>query len=572
VSLPLDHEEEQLRSVAIQNAQAILVARQKAEQELVDAKEALEARTAELERANALIRTIAENAASCLLMLDENGVATYMNPAAVRETGYSLEELARAPFHDVLHATASQGGHHTGDCAIRNARVRREPLSNHRDLFVRKDGSLFPVACSLAPFEQGEGAGAVLEFRNVTDELAAQKALEDASRRKDQFLATLSHELRTPMTAVLGWAKMLALGLPEEEAGAAIRAIVTSAEVQAQLIDDVLDVSRVVAGKMTFTPAPVEAGPVVQAAMTTIHPAAIAKGIEVLASVPPRLPRVLGDEGRLQQIVWNLLSNAVKFTPEGGRVQVQLERVDANVQVTVSDNGKGIEPKFLPFVFERFSQEDSSITRTFGGMGMGLAIVKSIIELHGGTVQAFSEGAGKGTTFIISLPAANESRNRQSPQPSREEPPGDTILECPPELVGLKLLVVDDDPSTCEMVGTAFEQCGARVKTVDSAVGALAQIRVWLPDILVADISMPEMDGYQLIEQLRTRDTQAGGKVPAVALTAMARIEDRMKALAAGYQMHVAKPVELSELRAVVASLASVIVKESEGGQLQRKN
>ncbi|HVE71592.1 MAG TPA: histidine kinase dimerization/phospho-acceptor domain-containing protein, partial [Thermoanaerobaculia bacterium] len=324
--MPLDHEEEQLRSVAIQNAQAILLARQKAEEELVAAKEALEARTAELERANALIRTIAENAASCLLMLDERGVATYMNPAAVRETGYSLEEFARAPFHDVLHATASQGGHDTTACAVRNARVQREPLSNHRDLFVRKDGSTFPVSCSLAPFEQGEGAGAVLEFRNITDELAAQKALEDANRRKDQFLATLSHELRTPMTAVLGWAKMLAVGLPEDEARPAIAAIVRSAEVQAQLIDDVLDVSRVVAGKMTFTPAPVEVGPVVQAAMTTIHPAAVAKGIDVLASVPPRLPRVLGDEGRLQQIVWNLLSNAVKFTPRGGTITVRVAR------------------------------------------------------------------------------------------------------------------------------------------------------------------------------------------------------------------------------------------------------
>jgi CheY-like chemotaxis protein len=194
--------------------------------------------------------------------------------------------------------------------------------------------------------------------------------------------------------------------------------------------------------------------------------------------------------------------------------------------------------------------------------------VKSIVELHGGTVQAFSEGAGKGTTFTISLPAANESRNRQHPKQTEEEPLDNTILECPPELLGLKLLVVDDDSGTCDMVRTAFEQCGARVKTASSAVGALALMQGWLPDILVADISMPNMDGYQLIEQLRSRDPQEGGKVPAVALTAMARIEDRMKTLAAGYQMHVAKPVELSELRAVVASLASVIVKEGESGPL----
>ncbi|HEY8712464.1 MAG TPA: PAS domain-containing sensor histidine kinase, partial [Thermoanaerobaculia bacterium] len=340
-----DHEEELLRSVAIQNAQSILLARQRAEQELVAAKEALELRTAELERANELILTIAENAASCLLMLDERGIATYMNPAAIEETGYSLEEFAKAPFHDVLHAPAKDGGHSADDCPIRNARERMQPLKKHRDLFVRHDGSMFPVSCSLSPLQRdGRPAGAVLEFRDITDEQAAQKALEDASRRKDQFLATLSHELRTPMTAVLGWARMLKLGLAEADVRGAIDAIEKSAAMQAQLIDDVLDVSRVAAGKMTFKPAPVDLGLVLRAAMTTVHPAAAAKGIEILASAPPQLPRVLGDEGRLQQIIWNLLSNAVKFTPRGGTITVRLIAVGSLLRLTVQDTGKGIDP------------------------------------------------------------------------------------------------------------------------------------------------------------------------------------------------------------------------------------
>ena len=365
MGLPHDDEEKLLRSVAIQNAQSILLARQRAEQELVAAKEVLELRTAELERANELIRTIAENAASGLLMLDERGIATYMNPAAIEETGYTLEEFAKAPFHDVLHAPAHLGGHSADACPIRNARERMLPLKKHRDLFVRKDGSAFPVSCSLSPLQRdGRAAGAVLEFRDITDEQVAQKALEETSRRKDQFLATLSHELRTPMTAVLGWARMLKLGLSETEAAEALDAIEKSAEIQARLIDDVLDVSRITAGKMTFNPAPVEVGPVLRAAMTTVHPAATAKGIEILASAPPLLPRVLGDEGRLQQVIWNLLANAVKFTPRGGTITVRLAHAGSVLRLTVQDNGKGIDPEYLPHVFEPFSQEDATTTRS----------------------------------------------------------------------------------------------------------------------------------------------------------------------------------------------------------------
>ncbi len=551
MSLPLDDEEEQLRSVAIQNAQAILLARQKAEQDLLAAKEALELRTAELERANALIRTIAENAASCLLMLDERGVATYMNPSAVRETGYALAEFAQAPFHDVLHATPGQGGHEIEACPIRNARLRKEPLSNHRDLFVRKDGSTFPVSCSLAPFEQGEGAGAVLEFRNIADELAAQKALEDASRRKDQFLATLSHELRTPMTAVLGWAKMLAAGLPEDEARAAIAAIVRSAEVQAQLIDDVLDVSRVVAGKMTFTPAPVEIAPVVRAAMTTVHPAAVAKGIEVLASVPPRLPPVLGDEGRLQQIVWNLLSNAVKFTPRGGTITIRVARAGPVLRLMVQDTGRGIEPDYLPRVFEAFTQEDGSMTRSHEGIGLGLSIARSLVELHGGRIRAASEGAGRGATFTVELPVLKGESPAVRTQESGARPVAPAADSPLTDLRGARVLVIDDQDVTRDLVAGVFRRAQAEVAAASSVREGVAAFHSFLPDIVVCDLAMPDEDGYAFLRTIRSLPPPASA-TPIVALTAFGHPDDRRLALAAGFDEYLKKPIDPADLTAAV--------------------
>jgi CheY-like chemotaxis protein len=242
-------------------------------------------------------------------------------------------------------------------------------------------------------------------------------------------------------------------------------------------------------------------------------------------------------------------------------VQIRLERAEPNVELTISDNGQGIKPDFLPFAFDRFSQTDGSIVRAHGGLGVGLAIVKSIVELHGGTVRAQSEGEGLGASFTVLLPINERWVNDQpqGEQPAREVLSSVT-LDCPSELAGLRILVTDDEPDTCEMVKTAFEQCGSIVRMATSAAGALAQMDTWLPDLLIADISMPAMDGYELIRQVRKRHSGAGGKIPAVALTAMARIEDRVKALACGYQMHVAKPVELGELRAVVASLASIVV------------
>lgn len=402
-----DDEEVLLRSVAMQNAQSILLARQRAEQELLAAKEALELRTAELERANGLIRTIAENAASSLLMLDERGYVSYMNPASVALTGFTLTDLADLPLHDILHAPRERGGDAIASCPLRLGSGPVVAIKDHRDVFLRRDGSAFPVSCSLAPlYRNGALSGAVLEFRNITDELLAQKTLEDANRRKDEFLATLSHELRTPMTSILGWVHLFRIGLTETEKREAISAIERSANIQAQLIDQVLDVSRIAAGKMLFVPTPVDVSFALQNAISTIYPAAAEKEISIASRIPRGLPAVSGDASRLQQVFWNLLSNSIKFSPRGGLITAAASRTGSRLQIAITDSGKGISADYLPHVFETFSQEDSSSTRAYQGIGLGLSIARSLVELHGGTIRAASDGLGKGATFTVELPAA----------------------------------------------------------------------------------------------------------------------------------------------------------------------
>lgn len=550
-----DDEEQLLRSVAIQNAQSILLARQRAEQELVAAKEALELRTEELERANELVRTIAENASSCLLMLDERGVATYVNPAALKQTGYAAADFAEATFHDLLHAPVK--GVDAEHCPIKVARERMLPLRNHRDVFARKDGSTFPVSCSLSPLQRdGRCAGAVIEFRDITDEQLAQKTLEDANRRKDQFLATLSHELRTPMTAVLGWARMLKVGLNEEETREAIDAIEKSAEIQAQLIDDVLDVSRVVAGKMTFKPLPIDLGQVLRAAMTTVHPAAAAKGIEILASVPPRVPCVLGDEGRLQQVIWNLLSNAVKFTPRGGTITVRVAVAASVLRLTVHDTGKGIEAGYLPHVFEAFSQEDASMTRSHEGIGLGLSIVRSLVELHGGRIRAASEGAGRGATFIVELPVMeSEPDVVRTPKRKRSASPASSSADLPP-LQGVRVLVIDDQDITRDLVTAIFRRAQAEVHSASSVREGLEQFATTSPDVVVCDLAMPEEDGFAFVRAVRLLPSVSNA-TPVIALTAFGRPEDRQHALAAGFDAYLKKPVDPEELASTVLRLST---------------
>jgi PAS domain S-box-containing protein len=398
--------------------------------------------------------------------------------------------------------------------------------------------------------------------RAEAEQVAAEKErlyieAQESSRLKDEFLATVSHELRTPLTAILGWAHMLRTGqFSGDSAIKAFETIERNARTQAQLIDDLLDVSRIITGKLRIDVRPVDPNSFIEAAIESVRPAAEAKGVRVQRIMDTGVVTVSGDPVRLQQIVWNLLSNAIKFTPRGGRVQVRLERINSHIEIAVSDSGAGIAQEFLPYVFDRFRQADQRTTRQYGGLGLGLAIVRHLVELHGGTVRAESLGEGQGATFTVVLPVAPVYQSVG--QEARVHPAArDTLpsYECPERLDGLQVLAVDDEPDTRELLKAGLAQCGAKVTVVGSASEALESMRSAVPDLLISDIGMPETDGYELIRRVRELPAEGGGKIPAIALTAYARVEDRMQALRAGYQMHVPKPVELAELVAVAASL-----------------
>ncbi len=381
---------------------------------------------------------------------------------------------------------------------------------------------------------------------------------QEASRLKDEFLATVSHELRTPLTAILGWAHMLRSGkFDDASVLKALETIERNARSQAQLIDDLLDVSRIITGKLRIDVRPVDPHTFIEAAVEAVQPAADAKGVRVQRIIDTGVVTVSGDPVRLQQVVWNLLSNAIKFTPKDGWVQLRLERVNSHLEITVSDSGDGIPPEFLPFVFDRFRQADQRTTRHHGGLGLGLAIVRHLVELHGGRVRAESAGEGHGSTFTVTLPVAPiyqrvDGEERVNPA-SRDTLPS---YECPDRLDGVHVLVVDDEPDTLEVLKAGLGQCGAEVSAVSSAAEALELMMADVPDLLISDIGMPGEDGYELIRKVRALPKENGGRIPAIALTAYARTEDRLKSLRAGYQMHVPKPVELAELVAVAASLA----------------
>jgi signal transduction histidine kinase/ActR/RegA family two-component response regulator len=384
-----------------------------------------------------------------------------------------------------------------------------------------------------------------------------EDALREADRRKDEFLATLSHELRTPLNAVYGWARMLRTGqIRHEAADRALDAIIRNAHAQVQLIDDLLDVSRVLAGKMRLEVQSVDLKTVIDAALDAVRPAAAAKGVRLQSVLDAGVIPMMGDPARLQQVVWNLLMNAVKFTPKGEHVQVHLLRVNSQVEIVVSDTGQGIAPEVLPFIFDRFRQGDSSSTRAHTGLGLGLALVRHLVELHGGTVVAHSAGEGKGATFIVKLPLSiaqmpAESEPRVHPTAAALPPPANAA-----RLDGVSVLVVDDDQDALDLASAILKAAGAVVKTCSSARTALETLSSWGPDVLVSDIEMPEEDGYSLIRHVRALAAEDGGKTPAVALTAYGRVQDRVLSLSAGYNMHVPKPVDPGELTTIIASLA----------------
>lgn len=397
----------------------------------------------------------------------------------------------------------------------------------------------------------------LLEQKRAQEERAELlKEAEAANRTKDEFLATMSHELRTPMTAILGWAHLLRTNrFSEDDLARALETVERNARAQTKLIDDLLDISRIITGKLRLDVRSVDLAAVIEAAVDATRPTAEAKAIRLQTVIDPQAGPVSGDTDRLQQVVWNLLTNAIKFTPKGGRVQVRLERINSHVEITVSDTGRGISAEFLPHVFDRFRQADGTTTRKHGGLGLGLSIVRQLVELHGGAVSAESAGEGQGSTFTVQLPIM--ITRKEVLRPGRRHPTagGSIAFDCPPSLKGLRVLVVDDEQDTRDLLRAVLEQCGSEVTTAASAAEAVEAFQQSKPDVLISDIGMPDEDGYLLIGKVRALEAGLGKRVPAIALTAYARVEDRVRALTAGFHVHVPKPIEPVELVAVVASL-----------------
>jgi len=405
--------------------------------------------------------------------------------------------------------------------------------------------------------------GMVVVSRDITDHKYAdmelrrtKKVAEEANRAKDEFLAVVSHELRTPLNAILGWAQLLqGRVLDEETMASALESIERNAKAQAQLINDLLDVSRIITGKLRLDTRPLDLSAVIESALDSVRPTAEAKEIRIVSRIEPPAGEVWGDPDRLKQVIWNLLSNAIKFTPKQGQVEIGLAQIGSNAQLSVIDTGTGIHRDFLPYIFDRFYQAESANTRSNGGLGLGLAIVRHLVELHGGAVYADSRGEGQGAAFIVTLPVRALSSGKEDPRNGavlEPEPPSDV----PVSFEGLQILVVDDDADSLVVMRTVFEWYGAEVIEATSVTEALELLERFRPDVLLSDITMPGEDGYMLIQKVKALEQSQGRLIPAAALTANAREEDHRRALAAGFQMHISKPIESEKLIATVAQLA----------------
>ncbi|MET0752251.1 MAG: ATP-binding protein [Pyrinomonadaceae bacterium] len=520
----------------------------------------------ELREQRELLQVTLESIGDAVIATGIDGKINFINPTAENLTGWKIEEAEGRPLEEIFHIINEET---RAPVESPFTAIKREGLvvglANHT-ILITKDGREIPIEDSGAPIKDdgGKVIGAILVFHDITERRASERErerlfeseqsargeAEDANRLKDEFLATVSHELRTPLNAILGWSSMLKKGmLKEENVRNAMTIIERNAKAQAEIISDILDVSRIITGKLQIESEPVELAPLIQAAVETQQPAADAKSIALKLSLDENAGLVVGDADRLQQVIWNLVSNAIKFTPNGGSVEVSLEQIDSNIEINVSDSGIGIEAKFLPFVFERFRQADSSTTRADRGLGLGLAIVRHLVELHGGTVYAASDG--NGSTFTVKLPlaAGTEVVNRQAQS-------GGGFPAEPPDLNGLRVLVVDDDPDTLEILELMLGEYGAEVRAAASASAALDTFLEWKPDILVSDLGMPIENGLTLISKIRGLSPEQGGNVPAAALTAYVREGDKQEAIAAGFQMHISKPVEQKTLAEIIAALA----------------
>ncbi|PYQ15157.1 MAG: hybrid sensor histidine kinase/response regulator [Acidobacteria bacterium] len=505
------------------------------------------------ERFRLLVEAVTDYA---VFMLDTSGHVVSWNPGAERIKGYRAGEIIGSHFSRFYPDADVKAGKPARELTIAAAEGRYE----EEGWRVRKDGTLFWASVIITPLRD-EG-GRLRGFAKVTRDLtgrheaeeqrlalareqAARVEAEKANQIKDEFMAVLSHELRTPLNAIVGWAQVIrsSPGLPADQFQRGLDAIHRNAAVQAQIVGDVLDISRITTGKVRMSPRRVDAREIVAAAAETLRLAAEAKRLDLRASTPGEPVFIWADPDRIQQVVWNLLSNAVKFTPPAGRVELTLATRDAHAEITVTDTGAGIRPEFLPHVFESFRQADSSSSRAHGGLGLGLAIVKQLVELHGGEVEAHSEGQGRGATLRVRLPLSPD----ETIVPARG--PGAVRLD------GVSVLVVEDNDDARELVTVMLGQLGAAVLCASGAAEGLALVREKRPDVIVSDIELPAGSGYELMQMIRAMPPAIGGLTPAVALTAYARAEDRVRALGAGFDAHVAKPARSDELALAIASL-----------------
>jgi PAS domain S-box-containing protein len=495
---------------------------------------------------------VIESSDDAIVSKDLNSIITSWNPAAERIFGYTAEEAIGKSIRMVIPAHLQN----EEDLVLSKIRAG-ERVDHYETIRQRKDGTLINVSLTVSPIrdEHDVIVGASKIARDVTERARLLNEAKEASRIKDEFLAVLSHELRTPLNAILGYARLLRGNLlPADQVERAIETLERNARWLTQIVDDVLDVSRIVSGKIRLDVQAVDLSTVVNNAVQTVQPAADAKGVRIQSLIDPGAGPVSGDPDRLQQVMWNLLSNAVKFTPRNGRVEVRLERVNSHIDIVVSDTGIGIETAFLPLVWERFRQADAGPTRKTGGLGLGLAIVRHIVEMHGGTVQATSPGLNQGSSFTVSLPMMIV---KPAALPKREHPAAEqrAPLASLGDLKGVHVLAIDDEQDALHLLSDVLELAGAKVTTCGSAAEALSTLETERPNVILADIGMPEMGGHDLIKRVRNSLVQEVREIPAAALTAFARSEDRVKALQSGFEMHLSKPIDPGELVAAVATL-----------------
>jgi PAS domain S-box-containing protein len=516
------------------------------------------------------MRAVLDGALEAVIGMDATGRVTFWNPSATQMFGWTREEALGQVLASLIIPEPLREAHQRG--LARFVRTGETSLLNRRLQVtgLRKDGSEFPVELAVTPLREGEFITFHAFIRDITEDKRAETEREQlladaehardqaeaASQAKDQFLATLSHELRTPLTSIVGWVYLLRSGrLDEDTITRGLQTIERNAMLQAQLVSDILDMSRIIAARFRLLVRPVDLAPLIAAALDSLMPAARAKGLHVQPVLDPSASPVLGDPDRLQQVFWNLLSNAIKFTGEGGRVQVGLAAVDGSAEVTVQDNGVGIPPDFVPHVFELFRQRDSSNTRVHGGLGLGLSVVRHLVELHGGTVRAESAGEGRGARFTVRLPLL-KATDHPLPGAVAESPAngGSPGVE-PPSLEGVSVLVVDAGADVREVLTGVLTQSGARVLGAASAQEALETLLRERPDVLISEIDLPDETGYALLRKVRSLPEDGGGRTPAVVITTRSRVEDRVESLLAGFQMHLDKPVQPTELVAVAANL-----------------